>query len=467
MRESYWTESAGSHEGPSELALTSGSRVGIIGGGPAGAFFSYFLLDIAQRLGTDLEVDLYEMRDFSRPAPYGCNMCGGIVSETLVQVLATEGINLPDLVIQRGIDSYVLHMDVGDVRIETPLHEKRIGSVQRGGGPRDVSEVKWGSFDGYLESLAVEKGARVVRSRVQKVDWDDGRPRLKARDREPETYDLLVVAAGVNAGSQALFRELGFGYQAPTTVKTYIQEHFLGEELCDRLLGSSMHVFLLNLPGLEFAAIIPKGDYAKVCLLGTDIDDALVRAFLDAPPVKRCFPSEVRGDGCACHCAPRIAMGPAAHPFADRVVFIGDCAVTRLYKDGIGAAYRTAKAAARTAMFHGVSAAAFKRHYAPLCKSIAFDNRIGKFTFAFARLLQKIRFARGAIRRMTIREQESKKCRPRMSTVLWDMFTGSSSYADTFLSTLHPVFLARLTWSLLCSFLRPQARTVERSDCDG
>jgi len=467
MRNSYWTESARSHVGPSDLALTSGSRVGIIGGGPAGAFFSYFLLDIAHRLGIDLQVDLYEMRDFSRPAPYGCNMCGGIVSESLVQVLATEGINLPDSVIQRGIDSYVLHMDVGDVRIETPLHEKRIGSVQRGGGPRDVSELKWGSFDGYLESLAVEKGARVVRSRVQQVDWHDDRPRIRARDCEPQTYDLLVVATGVNAGSQALFRQLGFGYRAPATVKTYIQEHFLGEEVTDRLLGSSMHVFLLNLPGLEFAAIIPKGDYAKVCLLGTEINDALVHDFLDAAPVKRCFPEVWRGNGCSCHCAPRITVDPAAHAFADRVVFIGDCAVTRLYKDGIGAAYRTAKAAARTAMFHGVSADAFKRHYAPLCKSITFDNRIGKFTFAFARLLQKIRFARGAILRMTIQEQEHKGCRPRMSTVLWDMFTGSSSYADTFLRTLHPVFLARLTWNLLSSALRPQARNAERSDPNG
>jgi len=33
-----------------------------------------------------------------------------------------------------------------------------------------------------------------------------------------------------------------------------------------------MHVFLLDIPRLEFAAIIPKGDYATVCLLGEDIE---------------------------------------------------------------------------------------------------------------------------------------------------------------------------------------------------
>ena len=37
-----------------------------------------------------------------------------------------------------------------------------------------------------------------------------------------------------------------------------------------------MHVFLLDIPRLEVAAIIPKGDYMSLCLLGADIDSALV-----------------------------------------------------------------------------------------------------------------------------------------------------------------------------------------------
>ena len=61
-----------------------------LGGGPAGSFFSYFLLEMARDADVDVHLDIYEPRDFSQPGPAGCNMCGGIVSESLVQVLAAE-----------------------------------------------------------------------------------------------------------------------------------------------------------------------------------------------------------------------------------------------------------------------------------------------------------------------------------------------------------------------------------------
>ena len=84
-----------------DLNLKDGSRVAVIGGGPAGSFFGYFLLDMAERVGLKLHVDIYEPRDFSSPGPPGCNMCAGVVSESLVQNLAGEGINIPKEIIQR------------------------------------------------------------------------------------------------------------------------------------------------------------------------------------------------------------------------------------------------------------------------------------------------------------------------------------------------------------------------------
>jgi len=446
--------------------LDDGSRVAVLGGGPAGSFFAYFLLAFAERVGVEIEVDLYEARDFSRPAPHGCNMCGGIISESLVQTLAAEGINLPRTVVQRGIDSYVLHTDEGTVRIATPLDEKRIGAVHRGSGPRDIEEPMLDSFDGHLLRLAVEKGACLIPAKVAEVTRNDGRPQVKARDGSIQTYDLLAVATGVNAGKN-LFADWDFGYRPPATTKTYIQECRLGEETVNRVMGNSMHVFLADIPRLAFAAIIPKGDYVTICLLGAGVDDALVKSFLHSPMVRECMPAGWDVNLRSCHCFPRINVRGAVEPFADRLVFIGDCAVTKLYKDGIGSAYRTAKAAARTAVFRDVSADSFRRFYLPLCKAIARDNLVGKFQFAVARRIQKRRVARRTILRMTAGEQRKEGRRPRMSMVLWDMFTGSASYGEIFKRALRPAFLCSLLWNFGCCLLHPRAIGGVRRGSDG
>ncbi len=429
------------------LTLESGSRVAVIGGGPAGSFFSYFLLDIAERVGRELQVDIYEFRDFDRAGPIGCNNCGGIVSEWLVQALSADGINLPTNVVERGIDSYILHMDIGDVRIETPLHEKRIAALHRGAGPRGIQTIRFRGFDSFLLEQACNKGAHVVHGRVDGVELRDGRPYVKIQGGRFQDYDLLAVATGKSTSALKMFEQLRLGYRPPRMSKTYITEIYLGRETVAQCLGSSMHVFLLNLPRLEFAALIPKDDYATLCLLGEDIDSELVRSFLAAIEVKQCLPPDWMMSPDACHCSPLINVQGAVQPFADRIVFVGDCGVTRLFKDGIGAAYRTAKAAAVTAIFEGVSAEDFRRHYSPLLWSIATDNMFGRVVFTVTRVIQKVGILRRGVLRMVSREQQAD-AQPRMSTVLWDTFTGSAPYREVFIRTLHPAFWTRFLWDI-------------------
>ena len=81
-------------------------------------------------------------------------------------------------------------------------------------------------------------------------------------------YDLVVGAVGVNSTTVKMFESLGMGYRQPKTTRTFICEFYLGKEIIRAYLGTSMHVFLLHLPRLEFAALIPKGDYVTVVLLG-------------------------------------------------------------------------------------------------------------------------------------------------------------------------------------------------------
>jgi flavin-dependent dehydrogenase len=297
--------------------------------------------------------------------------------------------------------------------------------------------------------LAIEKGAHLFQTKVTDVQWTNSRPQIITHNVEPQSYDLIAVAIGVNTSSLKIFPDLKFGYQPPQTTKTIIREFYLGEEEIARQLGSSMHVFLLDIPGLEFAAFIPKGDYITFCMLGKNIDAALLESFFNTPAVKEAIPPEIRVASNACHCNPRINTSSAHQPFTDRMVFIGDCGVSRLYKDGIGAAYRTAKAAASTVIFEGISRADFKEYFWPACKSIHNDNLIGKFIFKITQLSQKFKIARGGILYTVRREQNKKLTRKYMSTVLWDMFTGSATYREIFMLTLHPIFLIRLIRGLI------------------
>ena len=61
-----------------------------------------------------------------------------------------------------------------------------------------------------------------------------------------------------------------------------------------------------------------------------------------------------------------------------------------------------------------------------------------------------------AVMYMAAKEQKNRGKQRRMSTVLWDMFTGSSSYRDVFFRCLHPSFWIRLVMNILISlFIRP------------
>jgi flavin-dependent dehydrogenase len=447
------------------MSLQDGSRIAVIGAGPAGSMFSYFFLNMAEMMGLDVGVDIYEPRRFCHRGPAGCNHCGGIVSESLVQRLATEGIRLPDSVVQRGIESYTLHMDVGDVEIATPLLEKRIAAIYRGNGPRCSEPLDTHSFDGYLLDLALEKGARLIPRLVSDVRRENDGMTVSSADQSSATYDLAVIATGVNSKFMETLESQTAEFARPERTKTFICEFKLGRDVIRETFGPSMHVFLLDIPRLEFAALIPKGDYVTLCLLGDDIDENLMDQFFSAPEVRERFPGgEIPGH--VCHCYPRINIRPAKPVYGDRLVFIGDCGSTRLFKDGIGAAYRTSKAAAKAAVFHGVSAQAFHDHYAPLCRRIDNDNRVGKMVFSFASLVQKARFARRGILQMTANEQQQTDSPQRMSGVLWDLFSGSASYTNVFVRTLHPAYIGNLLWNLVSANVRG-SRTGKSGPSDG
>ena len=78
-----------------EIKLVDGSNIAVIGGGPSGSFFTYYALEFASRLDLNITIDIYEAKNFTKIGAGGCNHCGGIISESLVQKLSTDGIIIP------------------------------------------------------------------------------------------------------------------------------------------------------------------------------------------------------------------------------------------------------------------------------------------------------------------------------------------------------------------------------------
>ncbi|MFA9454650.1 MAG: NAD(P)-binding protein, partial [Candidatus Aminicenantaceae bacterium] len=131
----------------------------IIGGGPAGSFFAYFLQKYAQHRGIHPDVTIFDAKNFMLKGPKGCNLCAGVISETLSQRLRSEGIPLPEQRIVHRVDGYCLHLD-HRLLFLTGEGEKAdsIATVFRGNGPRYSKYSGTISFDDFLLSVGQPTG---------------------------------------------------------------------------------------------------------------------------------------------------------------------------------------------------------------------------------------------------------------------------------------------------------------------
>ena len=388
----------------SKIELYEGSSIAVIGGGPAGCFFTYYALEFAKRLDIHVNIDVYEAKSFYKIGSSGCNHCGGIISESLVQKLSVDGIILPDEIIQKSINSYTLHVEQGDAVIETPSHEHRIASVFRGCGPRGCMETSNRSFDNFLLELCRKKGAHVIFEKVSSIERQSDKISIKSKKEGIKKYDFVVGGVGLGKKSLKLFEDLCPDFKPPRITKTYISEFHLSKEDVNLYFGQSMHVFLLDIPQVTFGAMIPKEDYVTLVLLGKDINQEIVEQFISSPQVKGLFPENlVLKEAAPCKCYPFINVRHADHPYADRVALIGDSASSKLYKNGIGAAYLTGRAAAKAAFFAGVDKKSLKKVYMPVCQDIDKDNWVGKLIFLATRIIQKSAFLKKGLLHLVIK----------------------------------------------------------------
>lgn len=391
--------------------------------------------------GRHLEVLIFEPRDFSRPGPAGCNRCAGVLSSRLWKNLSELNLTIPQSVIQADLTSYNIHLDHQSIHIELPDPARRIISVYRGGGPRHAPLQPRQSFDQYLLSQAIERGAIHIPHRVREVKWD-GRPIIHTTS-EQYPADFVVLANGINSRSPL---DSHFDYHPPKT-EIMAQDEVIRPE--DWPLNE-VNAYFKRPAGLTFGAIIPKGRYLNISLLGTGFTAHSVEEFITAQNLEETL--DYSPDNGLCGCNPRIAVSAARNFFGDRWVAVGDAAATRLYKDGIGSAYQTAQSAMTVAVQAGISRSRFRAHYAPMCASIAKDNTYGILLFrAWNYVVNSPRLLQAWKAAIHWEMSHPANRKRRHMYVLWGMLTGDEPYRKLFYMGANPIGLIQLAFGLMAS----------------
>ncbi|MEW6142593.1 MAG: hypothetical protein AB1597_05465 [Chloroflexota bacterium] len=421
--------------------LGPGSKVAVVGGGPAGSLFALYFKRFARERGISPLVTIYEPKRFSEGGPRACNRSAGILSASFLSGLREVSVELPDTVIQSRISGYRLHSPFGVVPLANPEPEDVPAVVFRGGGPLHGQGEHVESFDGYLLGLARQSGSEVVPKRVEEVRI---RP-LPAVvvDGVTVEYDLVVLACGINSASPVIS---GSAYGEPETCLMVQDELHAGRDVVQSRMAETVHIFFLPGSPLVFGSLVPKGAFINVSLLASGCEPPSVDEFLENEMVKRVLDFPYLR---CCGCRGRAGVKPALNPVDDGFVAIGDASVSRLYKDGIGSALRTARQAAHTAVFAGISREVFRRHYLPLCRAIDRDNHFGNVMFRFHQWVKDSPYFLKAQARLITAEQASRNTYRPYSHVIWGMFTGSYEYRRIMSMALAPDSLVKLAAAMI------------------
>ena len=88
--------------------IETGSKVAIIGGGPAGSFFALYLLHYAKQGGIRPEITIYQQRNFNALGLKGCKGCAGILSISLFRNLSELSLAIPAQIVPTNIEHYAI-----------------------------------------------------------------------------------------------------------------------------------------------------------------------------------------------------------------------------------------------------------------------------------------------------------------------------------------------------------------------
>jgi hypothetical protein len=100
----------------------------------------------------------------------------------------------------------------------------------------------------------------------------------------------------------------------------------------------------------------------------------------------------------------------------------------------------------------GISKTDFHHYFRPVLRDMERDNRIGKFLFNITSLIQKSGTVKTAMMNVVAEEQRMPRHKRRISSILWDTYTGSARYRNIFLRCLNPLFLTGILGKIMAKY---------------
>jgi flavin-dependent dehydrogenase len=439
------------------LQIQNNDCVAVVGGGPAGSFFAIQLLREARLLNRCIDVVIVEKRvpigkgDLT-PECRGCSFCAGGISPRLHQILEEQHLIVPDEIVQGRFEYVWIQGQWKNFRLRVPK-DMRMYSVFRGSlpGRRDGNPA---GFDGFLLGEAVKEGARMLYGKVEAMAYGaSGLPRLTVRTESGESVPLdasfVTIATGINAHCGQDYRDdsliasikrLNPAFVPGRSRKALIFELDVGEDYLERHLHREIYFIEYGSKrlALEHTALVPKGRFLTVAMLGKCIDEAVLprdsrqiaHEFLTLPQIERILPG-IEAASLACACAPRMTVTTAKSPYGDRFAIIGDAVGSRLNKDGLYSAHVTASRLAQTVLQDGIDQHSLARSYGKTIRWLGVDNRFGRMVFA----LSRVAFTTPVVGRITyqayateckVRDEDSRP----LSAVLWKIASGTADYRE-------------------------------------
>ncbi len=381
-----------------KIILKNNSRVAVLGGGPGGAFFAIHLLRLAKKAGINIGVTIIEPRLGSGTVAQtlGCNMCDGVISPRLQTRLAKEGIGIPEAMICQRFTHIWIHGLWKNFPLKAP-EGASVFSVFSGGMPQKrAGSVK--GLDSFFLEKALEQGAQLLRGTALNIEYGPSSNLLVWVDpsgKAPITLeaDFVCIATGVNSyqGGEdrllASYRRINPLFVPPETRAALTFELKPGHDYLKKFMDRELYLIVSGADqmDLDHAALVPKGQYLTICLVGGTIDRAacagnttmIIAAFLALPNIQKILPG-IQEAPIVCTCSSRMVVAPARGAVAHRMAMVGDALGAKIYRDGLFSAFVSARALAQTLVYQGLDKQSLEKGYDWVYRWLKTENKYGK-----------------------------------------------------------------------------------------